>query len=86
MKLVKVNEKISKDEVMFKKTKYLRILDDFWASDLDVAAVEEYTAKSPYSCTFGIKKSIERFGYSGRIEVLTKNQKVILIKTNAIKD
>lgn len=86
MKLVKVNEKFSKNEVMFKKTKYLCLLDEFLASDLDAAAVEEYTTKSPYSCACAIKRSIKRFGYSGRIEVLVKNRKVILIKTNTIKD
>ena len=47
--------------------------------------VKDWTTKNAYVCTRGLKSAIDRFGYSGKIIVLTKNGDVILIKTKVLK-
>lgn len=85
MKLVRYDRKLLSDEINYKKTKYQRLLEEFDASDMDVAVVKEWTTKNAYACTKGLRSAIDRFGYSGKIIVLTKNGDVILIKTKVLK-
>ena len=86
MKLVRYDRKLLGDEIGYKKTKYQRLLEEFDASDMDVAIVKDWTTKKAYVCTRGLRLAIDRFGYSGKIIVLTKNGDVILIKTKILKD
>ena len=85
MKLVKYDRKLLGDEIGYKKTKYQRLLEEFDTSDMDVAVVKGWTTKNAYVCTRGLKSAIDRFGYSGKIIVLTKNSDVILIKAKVLK-
>ena len=85
MKLVRYDRKLLGDEIGYKKTKYQRLLDEFDTSDMDVAVVKDWTTKNAYVCIRGLKSAIDRFGYSGKIIVLTKNGDVILIKTKVLK-
>ena len=85
MKLVKYDRKLLGDEIGYKKTKYQRLLEEFDTSDMDVAVVKGWTTKNAYVCTRGLKSAIDRFGYSGKIIVLTKNGDVILIKAKVLK-
>lgn len=85
MKLVRYDRKLLGDEIGYKKTKYQRLLDEFDTSDMDVAVAKDWTTKNAYVCTRGLKSAIDRFGYSGKIIVLTKNGDVILIKTKVLK-
>lgn len=85
MKLVRYDRKLLGDEIGYKKTKYQRLLEVFDASDMDVAVVKDWTTKNAYTCTRGLRSAIDRFGYSGKIIVLTKNGDVILIKTKILK-
>lgn len=85
MKLVRYDRKLLGDEINYKKTKYQRLLEEFDASDMEVAVVKDWTTKNAYGCTRGLRSAIDRFGYSGKIIVLTKNGDVILIKTKVLK-
>ena len=85
MKLVRYDRKLLGDEIGYRKTKYQRLLEEFDASDMDVAVVKDWTTKNAYAYTRGLKSAIDRFGYSGKIIVLTKNGDVILIKTKVLK-
>lgn len=85
MRLVKYDRKLLSDEINYKKTKYQRLLEEFDASDMEVAVVKDWTTKNAYACTRGLRSAIDRFGYSGKIIVLTKNGDVILIKTKVLK-
>lgn len=85
MKLVRFDRKLLSDEINYKKTKYQRLLEEFDASDMEIAVVKDWTTKNAYACTRGFRSAIDRFGYSGKIIVLTKNGDVILIKTKVLK-
>ena len=85
MKLVRYDRKLLSDEICYKKTQYQRLLEEFDASDMEVAVVKDQTTKNAYACTRGLRSAIDRFGYSGKIIVLTKNGDVILIKTKVLK-
>lgn len=85
MKLVRYDRKLLGDEIGYRKTKYQRLLEEFDTSDMDVAVVKDWKTKNAYVCTRGLKSAIDRFGYSGKIIVLTKNGDVILIKTKVLK-
>ena len=85
MKLVKYDKKLLGDEIVYKKTKYQRLLEEFDTSDMDIAVVKDWTTKNAYACTKGLSMAIERFGYSGKIIAITKSKNVILIKTKALQ-
>ena len=41
MKLVRYDRKLLSDEICYKKTKYQRLLEEFDASDMEVAVVKD---------------------------------------------
>lgn len=48
MKLVRYDRKLLSDEIGYKKTKYQRLLEEFDASDMEVAVVKDWTTKKTH--------------------------------------
>lgn len=62
-----------------KKTKLLKILDEFRDSDYDCVKVENYDHKDAYSCTASLSCSIKRYHYDN-IRAVTCRGEVFLVK------
>ena len=62
-----------------KKTKLLKILDEFRDSDYDCVKVENYDHKDAYSRTASLSCSIKRYHYDG-IRAVTHRGEVFLVK------
>ena len=64
---------------MYKKTKNLKILNEFINSDMDCARVEGYSNVNAASCASSLKRSVDRFRMTG-IEVFVRKGEVYLVK------
>ena len=79
MKLERANKEIVKG---YRRTKVLRVLDDFIESDMDCAKVvyEEGEYVKPGSCSNALSMAIKRYKYDSIVGVVTKNKTVYLYK------
>lgn len=79
MKLEKANKDIVKG---YRKTKLLRFLDEFIASDMDCAKVvyAEGEYAKPGSCSNALSMAIKRYKYDSIIGVMTRDKAVYLYK------
>ena len=76
-------EKASNDIVKgYRRTKVLKVLDDFIKSDMDCAKVvyEECEYVKPGSCSNALSMAIKRYKYDSIVGVVTKNKTVYLYK------
>lgn len=79
MKLEKANKDIVKG---YRRTKLLRFLDEFIASDMDCAKVvyAEGEYVKPGSCSNALSMAIKRYKYDSIIGVMTRDKAVYLFK------
>ena len=79
MKLEKANKDIVKG---YRRTKVLRVLDDFIESDMDCAKVvyEEGEYVKPGSCSNALSMAIKRYKYDSIVGVMTRDKAVYLYK------
>ena len=79
MKLERANKDIVKG---YRRTKVLRVLDDFIKSDMDCAKVvyEKGEYVKPGSCSNALSMAIKRYKYDSIVGVVTKNKTVYLYK------
>lgn len=79
MKLERANKEIVKG---YRRTKVLRVLDDFIESDMDCAKVvyERGEYVKPGSCSNALSMAIKRYKYDSIVGVVTKNKTVYLYR------
>ena len=79
MKLERANKDIVKG---YRRTKVLRVLDDFIESDMDCAKVvyEEGEYVKPGSCSNALSMAIKRYNYGGIVGVMVRNKTVYLYR------
>lgn len=65
----------------YRKTKNLKLLNEFADSGLDCAKVEDFTQKDARSCASALSKAIKHFRF-GNIQVVTRKGCVFLVKTD----
>lgn len=81
MKLVPIDRKtLTRCPGYYGSTKNLEILEEFINSELDCAEVKNFPHKTCNSCQTSIKTSIKRFNMTSRVNVITREGKVFLIK------
>lgn len=63
----------------YKKTKVMKILEEFQNSDYDCVKIENHEYKNARSCYGAFYKSVKRFGFA-TIEVHMMNGEVFLLR------
>lgn len=63
----------------YKKTKNMKILDEFVQSGMECAEVEGYTNKTACSCANSLRVTIEKQRYGG-ITAISRDNRVYLIR------
>ena len=83
MKLIPVK----KDELknVYKKTKNLKIFDEFLESDHDAVRVVDDFNRSTKSLSSSLHQSLIRFHYEGKIMVVKRGANVYLVKKKHLK-
>ena len=81
MELVRCSSVEIKNEHLYKKTKNQMLLEDFLASDMDVAFVKNYPHKNAKSCYWSLKQSAKKFGIHG-VDFMIRGQRVYIIRTD----
>lgn len=78
MKLIPVK----KDELknVYKKTKNLKIFDEFLESDHDAVRVVDDSNRSAKTLSSSLHQSLRRFHYEGKIMVVRRGDNVYLVK------
>lgn len=82
MKFTEADKSILKS---YKKTKILKMLEEFVASGIAVAEVDSSEHKSAASCAASIKQSLKRFKMGG-LEAKTINGKVYIINRTLLEE
>ena len=57
------------------------LIEEFLASDMECAKIEDFTQKNAMVCAISLNKSIERFNFGG-VKAISRGNEVFLIKTN----
>lgn len=60
MELVRCNSVVISNEHLYKKTKNQMLLEEFLASDMDVALVKNYPHKNAKSCYWSLRQSAKK--------------------------
>lgn len=68
----------------YKRTKNLKLLEDFRDSGAHCAKVEDWNNKNCYVCTGSLRNSIRRYRFS-TLQAITRNGEVYLINKEAQK-
>lgn len=66
---------------LYRRTKWLKFIDEFIESDMNCAKVVNYTNKDAKSCVTSLAVAIRRFHKDGIRAIMHKNE-VYLIKIN----
>lgn len=80
MKLIPVK----KDEIenVYKKTKNLKIFDEFLESDHNAVRVVDDSKRSSKTLSSSLHQSLRRFHYENKIMIVKRGDNVYLIKKN----
>lgn len=80
MKLIPVK----KDEIenVYKKTKNLKIFDEFLESDHNAVRVVDDSMRSSKTLSSSLHQSLRRFHYENKIMIVKRGDNVYLIKKN----
>ena len=84
MRLVKYDLNKINNVKGYKKTKNQVIIEEFAASDMDCAKVEDYTTKTSAACAWTLNNAIKRFKIAG-IRAISRGDEVFLIRENAVE-
>ena len=85
MNLVAYDKKKLDNLYGYKRTKWLKIIDEFVESDMDCVKLENFSHKTSTSCTAALKVAIKRYHKAG-IQAIERNGEVFLIKIDPVKD
>lgn len=79
MKMIACDKTDITNDHSYKRSKWLKLIDDFLESDMDCVRIEDYTNKDKDSCYAALYNAIKRYRKSG-IRLVMRNGEVYLIK------